>query len=50
VNNKKNDDKYNLLLSKLTIGLFNYEDENANDNNNNMDIETNINKEEGNNN
>ena len=48
VHNRKNDEKNNLLLNKLTIGLFNYEDENINDNIN-MEIENNINKEDGNN-
>ena len=31
--NKKNDDKVNLLMSKLTIGLFKYDDENINSEN-----------------
>ena len=49
---KRNDDKINILLSKLTIGLFNYNEE---ENNNacmniNMEIENNNNNnEEGNN-
>ena len=43
---KKNDEHYNALLGKLTIGLFNYEEEKENYNeNNNMEIETDINKE-----
>ena len=46
--NKKNDDKVNLLMSQLTIGLFNYENEYANNENVNTS-NTNNNQEENNN-
>jgi len=44
-NNRKNDEKINILSDKLTIGLFNFEDDNANDSTV-MDIEANMNGEQ----
>ena len=47
---KNKNDKCILLLNKLTIGLFNFEEEKENINENNMEVEPDENKEEGNNN
>ena len=44
-NNRKNDEKINILSDKLTIGLFNFEDDNTNDNTI-MDVEANMNGEQ----
>ena len=44
-NNRKNDEKINILSDKLTIGLFNFEDDNTNDNTV-MDVEANMNGEQ----